>query len=243
MARNRPKKALYEVIGQGWPKAGAPGKPGPLHPDQGRQKASAGEEVVRVPFVEEEIRLPRKPSLFHWAGGRIEFSLPYSLVTAAALVFVLFLVVAYRAGQNSRVVESVPEQAAGTPQEPTAWMPPEFEPVDSTGSDSPVESPGTAVAAGGSNVIVLVEYDTPGDLGPVQDHFGDYGIETQIVKRGSSYLLITADKYGSMASGSAGDQARRRIVEVGALYRGKAPEGFETFAPHYFSDAYGMKVE
>ena len=92
-------------------------------------------------------------------------------------------------------------------------------------------------------MIVLVQYETPGDLAPVRDHFSDYGIETMIVKTSRSYLLITKDRYGSMSSGSPGDRARLRIVEVGALYRGKAPEKFETFAPHYFSDAYGMKVE
>ena len=80
-------------------------------------------------------------------------------------------------------------------------------------------------------------------MAPVQTHFAGYGIATEIANWGGQYFLITKDRYDNLSTpGTEGYKALQRIVEVGAKYKGKAPEGFETFAPHYFKDAYGMKV-
>jgi hypothetical protein len=95
----------------------------------------------------------------------------------------------------------------------------------------------------GNNVIVLVQYDSLPDLAPVQAHFSEHGIETRIVTEGGRYFLQTIQKYDNPATaGTDGYRAKQRITEVGAKYKGKAPAGYETFAPHYFSDAYGKIV-
>ena len=99
------------------------------------------------------------------------------------------------------------------------------------------------VAAKGGNVIVLVEYQSQADLVPVKKHFAEFGIETEIVNWAGRYFLITKDRYDGFSVGFDGYEAKRKIVEVGALYKDKAPEGYETFAPHFFRDAYGKKVE
>ena len=58
------------------------------------------------------------------------------------------------------------------------------------------------------------------------------------------YFLQTKNRYENFGRpGTDGFNAIQRIAQVGAEYIGQAPEGFETFAPHYFSDAYGKKVE
>jgi len=96
----------------------------------------------------------------------------------------------------------------------------------------------------GNNVIVLVEYKRQADLEPVQAHFAGHDIATEIVKNWDGrYFLITKDRYDNLSTpGTEGYKALQRIVEVGAKYKGKVPEGFETFAPDYFKDAYGRKV-
>ena len=95
----------------------------------------------------------------------------------------------------------------------------------------------------GNNVIVLVVYDSLPDLAPVQAHFSEYEIDTEIVTESGRYFLQTKQRYDNPATvGSDGYKAKQKIVEVGAKYKGKAPAGHETFAPNYFSDAYGKKV-
>lgn len=92
-----------------------------------------------------------------------------------------------------------------------------------------------------SNVIVIVEYSKRADLAPVRKHFAQSTIETEIVNWGGKYFLITKDRFEGFGLGSDGYQAKQKIVEVGAKY--KAPQGYETFAPLFFKDAYGRKVE
>ena len=95
----------------------------------------------------------------------------------------------------------------------------------------------------GSNVIVLVEYSRRADLVPVQKHFAQFGIDTEIVNWSGKYFLITKDRFESFGPGSEGYKAKQKIIAAGALYKGQAPEGYETFSPHFFKDAYGKKVD
>ena len=99
-----------------------------------------------------------------------------------------------------------------------------------------------AAVPSGSNVIVLTQFRTSRDLGPVQEHFASQGIATEILQSGSVYFLVTQARYDGFKTGSDGYLAKQRITEIGADYKGKAPEGYETFGPRYFSDAYGKKV-
>jgi hypothetical protein len=123
--------------------------------------------------------------------------------------------------------------------EPVGWKPAAFDPVSSTGPGESPAVPGT----GGDNVIVVQGYHAFADLLPARDHFIDNGIQVEIRQAGDSYLLVTIDRYDSFSVGSAGYAALQRIKEIGALYKGKAPESYETFAPHYFTDAYPKKVK
>ncbi len=121
----------------------------------------------------------------------------------------------------------------------------------SMADDSPVETmaePATPkgglsdeASAKAGNVIVLVEYPKRADLVPVQKHFAQFGIGTEIVSWGGKYFLVTRDRYAGFGVESDGYEAKQKIVEVGAKY--KAPQGYETFAPLFFRDAYGKKIE
>ncbi|HPD47737.1 MAG TPA: hypothetical protein P5279_13825 [Anaerohalosphaeraceae bacterium] len=99
----------------------------------------------------------------------------------------------------------------------------------------------------GTNVIVIQVYKQRRDLEPVKEHFARYGVETEIVRRGSYFFLVTKQLYHRCSVDSTkfnekydGDVARKKIQEIGAKY--KAPPGYESFAAHLFSDAYAEKV-
>jgi hypothetical protein len=249
-----------------------PGKPSDEEPMKDKDETVAAEAAVendaaefsadQTTALEEQERIDdgvlavqwrRKPRIVQYNNGRVEFSVPYQIGIAAVLGLVVVMLLAFRAGQRSVVGEKA---VGGSP--PAKVGVGRRIPVMSVneGSREAAKAPkGTAVEGGnavapsstGSNVIVLAQYRSSRDLAPVQAHFASYGIATKIVASGGQYFLVTQSSYSgqSLVAGSGGDGelAIQKIAEVGAAYRGKAPEGYETFAPHYFGDAYGKKVE
>ena len=249
MARNRGKKALYEVMSRARSKSGygrTPEQPAPKRPSETEPAAKPKSEPAATKSA---AKWWRKPRVVQLNAGRIEFSMPYQVAVAAGLVLVLALLASYRLGQFAalgrqpgppagQAGQIQKENPAGqvtddirrppTPAEKTPPKPEKVEPVVSAGD----------------NVIVLTHYHTMADLGPVQAHFAQYGIVTEIVPESGRYVLQTKQRYQNTTTpGSDGYKAIERIKEVGALYKGKAPPGYEAFAPNYFSDAYGKKVK
>ncbi|MHC4156277.1 MAG: hypothetical protein ACYST6_15340 [Planctomycetota bacterium] len=241
MARNRGKKALYEVIGKGsLPKlaAGEQEGQGPV------EKPVADEPLVESPAVEKPAvtTWPKKPAIVQVNAGRIEFSLPYQIAIALLLGVVLVFLVVYRLGQMSYAAAPAETGVGvGSGQD------------DDTGKAAVVDRPGTVVPPsraemtqpaelGGKNAIVIVEYDKERDLRPVQEHFSRFGIETEIVPapRGR-YFLWTKERYDTVGPGSRCDRDKQKIINVGALY--KAERGYETFGTQPFDDAYPRKVD
>lgn len=91
------------------------------------------------------------------------------------------------------------------------------------------------------HVLVIATYTRNEDLEPVRDYFGQNGTETEILKRGSYYYLVTKARYPNPRKpGSEGAVALDKIKQIGAKY--KAPKGFERFDNTPFQDAYGMKI-
>ena len=95
----------------------------------------------------------------------------------------------------------------------------------------------------GNNRIVIQEYQVRAHLEPVQQYFAQFGIETEIIPIDNQWFLVTKAKYeeNPKRPGTDGYLAKQKIIEFGAQY--KAPQGYETFAPHFFKDAYGMKFD
>lgn len=245
MARNRRKKALYEVMSKARIKPGPGGTLAQTQPKKSDEDKPAAEEKPAVETPEVAAQWWRKPRIVQFNAGRIEFSMPYPLAVALILGLILLALLAFRLGQQSRLTE---QETIGSAEEMR---------VEKIDQESPPEQ-ATVVAEDilrgskeigpaeptGNNVIVLVEYEARADLEPVQAHFTQYGIETEIVTEGGRYFLVTKDRYDNPAkAGTDGYKAKRRIIEVGAEYEGKAPAGYETFAPHFFRDAYGKKVK
>jgi hypothetical protein len=120
----------------------------------------------------------------------------------------------------------------------------------------------TAAVAQGDHMLILARSRRQEDFEPVVRYFHENGIEVtsaslDALRRtfaeykldvsrlpsGDGFLLVTANFYGNpKVAGTDGFKIKQRITEVGATYKGKAPSGYESFAPNYFSDTYGMKV-
>ncbi len=261
MARNRGKKALYEVMSKARRK---PGSGKSLEPMPPKKSGQEGPEIERKSASETSggtVKWSRRPRLVQYNNGRIEFSMPYQVVIALVLALVLVIIVVYRLGQFSyqpSEQQEVPppaglmrqiEQEGRTEQAAMDIMSPSPTPVETIENlESKRERITTKVEPNepneptGNNVIVLVQYHSPADLGPVQAHFEEHGIATEIRMRKGRYFLQTLDRYDNPdRPGTDGYEAKQRIIEIGKKY--KAPLGYETFARHRFSDAYGMKVQ
>jgi len=248
MVRNRGKKALYEVMSKARVKS-EPSKAvehyRPVEPDQDapeiQQESDAG-----VP--KSSAKWWRKPRVVQLNAGRIEFSMPYQIAVVLFLVFIFVIIAAYRLGQASypaqqQVVTSEPVQrvtdSERTIEQASVDIMQPLEPTEDNTAKAEVAEP---VNPRGNNVIILAQYHSLPDLAPVQAHFAEHGIELEIVPQSGKYFLQTKQLYENPANpGTDGYKALQKIIEVGKEY--KAPAGYETFAPNYFSDAYGMKVK
>ncbi len=244
MARSRKKMALYEAMTKAQFKSGYGKKLDKLHPEKRDENEHASATQERV-IPGRAAQWWRKPRVVQFNAGRIEFSISYPLAIALLLGIILILLAAFRIGRGisapaGQIPQSVPEEPAGqliTDTPPVVDRPEITEPVTVSGGTTEPAAPK------GSNVIVLVEYQAQADLVPVKKHFARYGIETEIVNWAGRYFLITKDRFEGFGPESDGYKAKQKIIEVGALYKGQAPEGYETFAPHFFKDAYGKKIE
>ena len=244
MARSRKKMALYEAMTKAQFKSGYGKKLDKLHPEKPdeNERASATQERA-VPG--RAAQWWRKPRVVQFNAGRIEFSMPYPLAIALLLCIILVFLAALRIGKGisapaGQIKESVPEKPAGQIITDT---PPAVDRPEITEPETASDETTTPAALKGRNVIVLVEYQAQADLVPVKKHFARYGIETDIVNWSGRYFLITKNQFEGFGPGSDGYGAKQKIIEIGALYKGQAPEGYETFAPHFFKDAYGKKIE
>ena len=251
MVRNRGKKALYEVMSKARVKS-EPGKvvghlSSPTKPDEDAP-AVMQKSVAGVP--KSAAKWWRRPRIVQLNAGRIEFSMPYQIAVVLLLGFIFIIIAAYRLGQSSYPIEQKPqaEQSEPVQRETEGEKPVEnattdimksLAPAQDTTAETEVAEP---VEPTGNNVIVLAQYNSLPDLAAVQTYFDKFDIELEIVPEAGQYFLQTKQRYDNPSNpGTDGYKALQKIKEIGKGY--KAPEGYETFAPHYFSDAYGKKVK
>ena len=245
MVRNKRKKALYEVMSKARDKPGYGRTLEKMRPKSSDESKSA----VNAETSKATARWMRKPKIVQFNFGRIEFSMPYPLAFALVLGLIVLVLATFRLGYyltDQRAISTAVE----TPQiKPTTPM--EREAADIREPPAPVEDSTlldevkpTQPKSTGNNVIVLVEFGARADLVPVRAHFAEYGIDTEIVMEKGRYFLQTKNRYDNPGTpGTNGYKALQKIIEVGAKYKGKAQPPFETFAPNFFSDAYGKKVK
>jgi len=265
MARNRGKKALYEVMSNARAKQDYGKSLEQMHPKKTEEVKPDAAQPMPAPEPSKPMAdWWKKPRIAQFNAGRFEFSVPYQVAIVIGLALVLMLLGSYRMGQKSQL----PGQLAAAEQGEAAGQIDEGAAAQATAG---LEQPAAAVDEGppaeeiapaedvtpevkelepvkpkGKNAIVLAQSGKVVDLQPVVTHFAEYGIALKIDQlENGQYLLRTVEQYvrNPASPGTDGFEAKREIIRVGALYKGKAPAGLDTFAPHYFSDAYGKNVE
>ncbi len=236
MASCHGKKPLYEVIGKSKLKADnskTSEKPSPAQPEATDQESSALSQSVNNIWL-------KKPKIMQVNAGRVEFSLPYPLVIAMLMVVILLGLVVFRAGQTVTIKQSQPSIAE--PIKPRVSNAEKIAKKPTTRPAQPIPAkkvvPAKPKVSTGNNHIVIIQHSSSRDLGPVQKYFAKAGIETEIVKIGSSYFLRTKNKYQNPSkSGTDGYKAKAQIMKWGANY--KTPEGYANFGKKPFQGVYG----
>ncbi|MHC4567665.1 MAG: hypothetical protein ACYTE3_18120 [Planctomycetota bacterium] len=271
MARNRGKKALYEVMSKARARQGYGKTLESMSSTKTEEvkPASPAPAPKAKPSVQPSKAVAdwwKKPRIAQFNAGRFEFSVPYQVAIALGLVLVVLVLGSYRLGQNSAIPAPVaPEEPgaeagkiddeASAGQATAGVEKPVIEadgvpPADGT-TPADVKPPKTEeqiepVKPKGKNAIVLAHSGRVVDLEPVVAHFAEYEIALKIVPlENGQYQLRTVEQFESDPAepGTAGFKLKSRIVRIGPSYKGRAPAGLDTFAPHYFTDAYGDNVE
>ena len=192
-------------------------------------------------------------SVFKKAGSILKISANKQILLIVALIVVVVLLFVFHLGQRSAKQQITVEQLS--PAKVVADVKPAtrevrpFSPIVDVSKVVPVVAAPTkssAVAANKvekSHVIIIASYNVAKDLEPVQKHFAQKGIETEIKKPKASifYMLVTKNRYESPSKkGSDGYYALEKIKKAGAEY--KAPKGYEPFGVTPFQDAYGLNI-
>lgn len=245
MAHERRRISMYEVMSKGQLKAG-------LNKTLKKQRPEKTEIEVKVP-VEKPMPStgkvaywPRKPKLLQFNAGRVEISLPYPIAIAVVLGIILLFVVAlwlgevgYFSRKGISAGGAIPNPAGAAEEGMTGRR----EEVTGIGNTIISGNAGAETAEStGNNRIVIQTYEKRADLELVQYHFAEGGIETEIRKIGDRFYLVSRNKYDNPGKeGTDGYAAKQQIIQWGSRY--KAPQGYESFAPNLFKDAYGMKFD
>jgi hypothetical protein len=215
-----------------------------------------------TPTVAERVQPWLRPKAVQYNEGRIEISVRWPVAVGAGLLVVVVLLVVYRLGYLGAKAEFGATMARESNQVVGAsGSTADSGQATNSGGAGNDTAGSQAVAPTGDHVVVLAHYPTRTQLVPVQEHFRQHGVGTAIVTferlrqyfsdrkmstrpvpRGDGFMLITDRGYDNPATpGTDGHAVLQRIKEIGAQYQ--PPEGYESFAPNRFGDAYGMKLK
>ena len=267
MARNPRHAALYELINKARFKnaqqkalARIGVKTDSVKPLEERPVVVSQEEPIVAPVVQaqptqtEQVKPTKlepfktiaawsaKPKPFRVYPDRIELCISWQAAAITVLAFVAVLLVFFRLGQIYSIKKAQEPKVAKAVVPVQAVIP---EPVKQPVAEKKVtpQTPPKMVEPMGDNVIVITSYDVSSHLEPVKQYFATYGIATEIIKRGSRYLLVTQNRFNSIdKAGTDGYEMKKKIISVGANYKPPAGSGFESFGTKPFQDVYAMKA-
>jgi len=249
-----------------------PVKPPVEKPVAEKAPAPASKPVRPVEPAEPQPRRAQgwlRPKAVQVHDGRIEISLPYTIGVTILLAAVLLVLGAFRLGQMQRRFRPPTVDNGGTGQAKAPAAKAEPIPAKQETPAAPVpttekvatDAAGTtpAPAKEGDHVIVLAQHSQQKALEAAQKYFAQQGIATEVIDVAALRVVLNrqgvntnvlGNKGGFMLvsdlcdnpenPGTEGYKLKQKIKEVGRGY--KAPPGMDSFAPNYFSDAYGMRV-
>jgi len=226
-----------------------PGKLDQLHPKRTDEFKPDDDNKSAVEKSRVATQWWNRPRIVQINGGRIEFSLQYQIAIAIVLGLILLVLLAYRFGQWSMADKQTAGPVRLTNNNTVENQTGQKERKQVQRAEPKIQrSPARQIAipaqSKGNNVIVLAQYGARADLVTVQEFFANNGIELDIVLEKGRYFLQTKNTFDNPNNpGTDGYKMKQIITKIGVAYKNEAPEGYEKFAPHYFSDAYGKKVK
>ncbi|MBN2457463.1 MAG: hypothetical protein JXB29_13175 [Sedimentisphaerales bacterium] len=232
------RKALYEVIAKGRLRVPRYEKV-PVAPQVDETKRDDPvKSKTNDKIISEGVDWRKRPRIIQLNAGRVEVSVPYQVAIAIGLGLVLLMLVFFRLGQNlgrDRVISQKGTSGSEAMSELAAAQQTRY-----TRSIALSNTDKTQIAATAANHIVIQAFRRRADLEPVREYFAQFDIRTEIRKIERWYYLITKDTYENPGKpGTDGYLVKQRIIQLGANY--KAPQGYETFAPNFFKDAYSKR--
>jgi len=257
MARNPRHAALYELINKARFKnaqqkalARIGVRTDSVKPQEERPVVISQEEPVAP--VQAETARPEpfktiaawsaKPKPFRVYPDRIELCISWQAAAITVLAFVAVLLIFFRLGQIYSIKKAQEPKVAKAVVPVQAVIPEPVKPAVAEKKVTP-QTPPKMVEPMGDNIIVITSYDVSSHLEPVKQYFATYGIATEIIKRGSRYLLVTQNRFNSIDKpGTDGYEMKKKIISVGANYKPPAGSGFESFGTKPFQDVYAMKA-
>jgi hypothetical protein len=249
MAKSSRRIALYELVNKARFKSAqqkalssigrVPVKPSEPKPEQKLEPGSEEKSISNAGLV-----WSIRPKVVRFYPDRMELCLSWQVAIIGLLALGAIFLVFFRLGQiyspqntkvkkTSLVTASVEKIMPQSKIVETAAVP-----------QSDEKKPFKMVEPMGDNVLVITSYDLSSHLEPVKQYFAQFGIATEIIKKGSRYLLVTQDRFDNIEkTDSDGSQMKKKIMSIGANYKPPAGSGFESFGTKPFQDVYGMKTD
>jgi hypothetical protein len=196
--------------------------------------------------VKPDIKMDRlwstRPRAVRLYPDRIELCFSWQVTVIGLLVLVAIFLVFFRLGQICSLKKSEAKKSLPTSIAVEKIMPKpktvEIASVPNIEQKSP-----RMVEPMGDHVIVVASYDLSNHLEPAKQYFAEFGIATEIIKKGSRYLLVTQERFDNPdKAGTDGFEMKKKIMSIGAKYKPPGASGFESFGAKPFQDVYGMKV-
>ena len=242
MARNRKRKALYEVIGSRRSNTSYSKELEHLHPEGPGKEPTDQDSIIQS--SSSVMQWPKRSRLVQFNADRLEISMPYQLVIVLFLALILLGLVLFWLGRNfaRQKTDSVAETSK-TVQRAVMQLPAGTAQTPAEAGKAPQSAAESGLAGSkATNRIVIQTWSSVTQLEPVEKYFAENGVQTEIRKIGDMYYLVTVEKYENpQKPGTDGYVAREKIVELGAKY--KAPPGYGSFGLRPFYDAYGMRFD
>ncbi len=182
-----------------------------------------------------------RPKTIRLYPDRIELCFSWQVTAIGLLALAAILLVFFRLGQITEIKNSkskVQNQSAAIAVEKVMPQPKTVESAPATTAERP-----KMVEPMGDHIIVIASHQLSSHLEPVKQYFAGFGIATEIIKKGTRWLLVTQERFDSpQKAGNDGAEMKKKIISIGAGYKPPAGSGFEPFGAKPFQDAYGMKV-
>ena len=205
------------------------------------QKPEPGVEDRPVPKV--GLVWSTRPKAVRFYPDRMELCFSWQVAIIGLLALAAMFLVFFRLGQIYSLKKTEVKKASQATMSVEKIMP-QSKTVETAGvSQSGEKKPPKMVEPMGENVLVITSYDLSSHLEPVKQYFAQFGIATEIIKKGPRYLLVTQDRFDNIEkAGSDGYEIKKKIMNIGANYKPPAGSGFESFGTKPFQDVYGMKI-